>query len=158
MLLLKMKRKKITIPIAAILIAAVGTYFFIDENHSSSENPSENFNKQSLSVIDTVSKSSKASISTHKVETLNEQQESEANLTKIESQYGQQWDFCTCVKKNDSLDRAFKSELSDEEFEILLKRFDYIDQHCKAFLAGNPNLTPEQREEHKEKVRKCLEN
>jgi hypothetical protein len=78
------------------------------------------------------------------------------NLAKIEKEHGEQWDFCTCVIKNDSINKAFSKEVSDKEFDRLSERFDEIDQKCKAFLAQNPNSTPEERAIHEKKVKKCL--
>lgn len=79
------------------------------------------------------------------------------SLADIEDQYGQQWDFCTCVVKNDSIDKVFKNPgLSDSEVDRLMTRFDEIDLKCKAFLAQNPNQTPEDRIKHEKKVKDCL--
>lgn len=77
-------------------------------------------------------------------------------LKKIETQHGEQWDFCTCVVKNDSINKAVAQPLSDQEFERLSERLDVIDKHCKAFLAQNPNQTPEERVKHEKQVKKCL--
>lgn len=78
------------------------------------------------------------------------------SLAKIEAEHGVQWDFCTCVIKNDSINKAFAKEVSDAEFDRLSERFDEIEQKCKAFLAQNPNSTPEERAIHEKKVKKCL--
>lgn len=78
------------------------------------------------------------------------------NLAEIEKMHGQQWDFCTCVLKNDSINKAFMKELSDDAFDELSLRFDIIDTKCKAFLAQNPNQTPDDRDKHEKKVRDCL--
>ena len=78
------------------------------------------------------------------------------NLAEIEKKHGQQWDFCTCVLKNDSINKAFMKKLSDEAFDELSLRFDVIDAKCKAFLAQNPNQTPSDRAKHEKKVRDCL--
>lgn len=78
------------------------------------------------------------------------------SLAAIEHQYGEQWDFCTCIVKNDSIDKAFKKQLSDSEYDRLADRFDVIDVKCKAFLAQNPNQTPEDRAKHEKKVKNCL--
>lgn len=78
------------------------------------------------------------------------------SLVKIEKEHGEQWDFCTCVVKNDSINKAFSKKVSDKDFDRLSDRFDEIDQKCKAFLAQNPNHTPEERAKHEGKVRKCL--
>jgi hypothetical protein len=80
------------------------------------------------------------------------------NVKGIERQYGPQWDFCTCIVKNDSINKAFKnSGLSDADFSNLIVRFDQIEKRCKAFLVQNPQNTPEERRKHEEKVRLCLE-
>ena len=78
------------------------------------------------------------------------------NLVNIEKQFGEQWGFCDCVIKNDSINKAFSKQVSDKEFDRLSDRFDEIDQKCKAFLAQNPNTTPEERAKHEKKVKKCL--
>jgi hypothetical protein len=78
------------------------------------------------------------------------------NLEKIEKKHGDQWDFCTCVVKNDSINKAFSKPVGDSEFERLSERLDVIDKHCKAFLAQNPNQTPEERVKHEKQVKKCL--
>ncbi len=79
------------------------------------------------------------------------------NLVKIEKEYGVQWDFCTCVVKGDSINKAFMEEgIPDDEFERLSNRLDVIDEKCKAFRVQNPNTTPEERAKHEKKVRNCL--
>ncbi|NRA12403.1 MAG: hypothetical protein HRT57_10670 [Crocinitomicaceae bacterium] len=78
------------------------------------------------------------------------------NLAEIEKKHGQQWNFCKCVIKNDSINKAFMNELSDAAFDKLSLRFDVIDAKCKAFLAQNPNQTPDDRARHEKKVRDCL--
>lgn len=75
---------------------------------------------------------------------------------EIEKKYGVQWDFCTCIVKNDSVDKALQSDnLSDEEFDALFERSEHIDQKCKGLLI-QPNATPEERAKHEKKVKKCL--
>lgn len=79
------------------------------------------------------------------------------NLLKIEKEHGVQWDFCDCVVKGDSINKAFmKDKISDNDFTRLEKRLNEIDQHCQAFRIQDPNTTPEERAEHENKVRKCL--
>ncbi|MBL1280388.1 MAG: hypothetical protein COA33_008960 [Fluviicola sp.] len=79
------------------------------------------------------------------------------NLVKIEKQFGEQWDFCLCVVKGDSINKAFMDPgISDKEFDRLSGRFDVIDEKCKAFRIQNPNITPAERAAHEKKVRKCL--
>ena len=80
------------------------------------------------------------------------------NLAHIEEEFGSQWDFCRCVIKGDSINGAFMDEhISDSQFVVLEKRLDQIDEKCQAFRVQNPNITPDERAAHKEKVRLCLE-
>ncbi|MEX1003441.1 MAG: hypothetical protein WDZ35_15085 [Crocinitomicaceae bacterium] len=74
----------------------------------------------------------------------------------IEATYGKQWDFCDCVVKNDSVNKAIETA-GDDEFDAILERMDEIDKHCKKMLT-TPNTTPEERAKHDRKVRKCLKN
>jgi len=83
--------------------------------------------------------------------------ELQESIAKIEEKYGEQWDFCDCVIKGDSINKAFsKPNLPDAEFDRLAKRFDEIDEKCQAFRIQDANRTPEQRAAHDKKVRKCL--
>ncbi len=108
---------------------------------------------------------------TLKVETLEDALAKEANdkkrktdslelkesIKKIEAKYGEQWDFCDCVVKGDSINKAFtKPNLPDKEFDRLSKRFDEIDEKCQAFRIQDANRTPEERAAHEKKVKKCL--
>jgi hypothetical protein len=75
---------------------------------------------------------------------------------EIEKKYGKQWDFCDCVVKNDSINKVFENpDLSDEDFDKAFARMEEIDNHCKTLLTA-PNTTPDERDRHKRKVRKCL--
>lgn len=75
----------------------------------------------------------------------------------IEKKYGEQWDFCTCAQKNDSINKAFtKPNIPDKEFDRLFKRLEYVEDKCQVFLIEDANSTPEQREAHAKKVRDCL--
>jgi len=79
------------------------------------------------------------------------------SLVKIEKQFGEQWGFCDCVVKGDSINKAFMDpNLSDSEFDRLATRLDEIDEKCQAFRIQNPSGTPEERANHEKKVRKCL--
>ena len=79
------------------------------------------------------------------------------NLVKIEKKYGEQWDFCMCAVKQDSVNKAFqKSNMSDSEFDKVLARSDEIDLKCQAFMVQNPNVTPEERANHERQIKKCL--
>lgn len=83
--------------------------------------------------------------------------EIKASVKKIEAKYGEQWDFCDCVVKGDSINKAFqKPNIPDAEFERLSNRFDEIDRKCQAFRIQDANRTPEERIKHEKKVRKCL--
>jgi hypothetical protein len=77
-------------------------------------------------------------------------------LIKIEKQYGPQWDFCTCIRKNDSLNKSLRDALLDEEFDKLLERADFVEFKCQAFLVINVDNTPEDRVRHKKRVEECL--
>ena len=78
----------------------------------------------------------------------------EKNKVKIEKRFGAQWDFCRCVLVNDSLDRLIKSggDLNDN----FMKKFDEVEQKCKAFLVMSPNQSPEERALHEKKIKACL--
>ena len=76
---------------------------------------------------------------------------------EIEEKFGEQWDFCDCVVKNDSVNKAIDFAETDEEFDKILARMDEIDSHCKEMLT-TPNTTPDERKKHERKVRKCLKN
>ena len=85
------------------------------------------------------------------------QNDLDKSLKVITQKYGEQWDFCDCVVKGDSLDKALKNEkLSDQELDKLLKRFDEIDKKCQAFKIIDPSRTPKERAIHEKKVKKCL--
>tara|TARA_B100000508_G_scaffold141095_1_gene146751 strand:- start:28562 stop:29011 length:450 start_codon:yes stop_codon:yes gene_type:complete len=75
---------------------------------------------------------------------------------EIVKKYGTQWDFCTCVKKSDSVNKALM-EASDEAFDAVMARSEYIDSKCKGLLI-QPNATPEDRAKHEIKVKKCLQD
>lgn len=110
-----------------------------------------NFYTQEESMEEALSRSNKGNAIT--VDTL----ELKESIAKIEEKYGEQWDFCDCVVKGDSINKAFaKQNLPDAEFDRLAKRFDVIDEKCQAFRIQDANRTPEQRDIHERKVRKCL--
>jgi len=73
---------------------------------------------------------------------------------EIVKKYGIQWDFCTCVQKSDSVNKALM-EASDDRFDEVMERSEYIDSKCKGLLI-QPNGTPEERYKHEKKVKKCL--
>lgn len=73
---------------------------------------------------------------------------------KIEEKFGEQWDFCNCVIKNDSVQKAVETA-SDDQIDAILARMEEIDMHCKKMLT-QPNTTPEERAKYQRKVNKCL--
>ncbi|WP_341901167.1 hypothetical protein [Fluviicola taffensis] len=78
------------------------------------------------------------------------------NHEKIVKKYGEQWDFCTCVVANDSINDAFeKGGMTPKQEEKLMARWEYVDNKCKEMLT-TPNTTPEERARHDKKVMKCL--
>lgn len=77
------------------------------------------------------------------------------NHEKIVQKYGVQWDFCTCVVANDSINKAFGNKLTDQQADKLMVRWEYVENKCKEFLT-QPNTTPEERAKHEKKVKRCL--
>lgn len=82
--------------------------------------------------------------------------EMKENHEKIVKKYGEQWDFCTCVIANDSINDAFeKGGMTPKQEEKIMARWEVVDQKCKELLT-TPNTTPEERAKHDKKVMKCL--
>lgn len=75
----------------------------------------------------------------------------------IVNKYGKQYDFCTCIRLNDSINSIDMIAFSDNELTDFINRWDEIDQKCKNVIL-QANATPEQREKHRLKVKKCLNN
>ena len=73
----------------------------------------------------------------------------------IEQKYGRQWDFCNCIKKNDSINRIDVGKLDEQQLEKVMLRWEQIERKCKNMLI-TPNTTPEQRKQHDLKVKECL--
>jgi hypothetical protein len=73
----------------------------------------------------------------------------------IAKKYGEQWDFCTCIVANDSITDAFEGKMTKEQEEKLMKRWDYVDNKCKAITTFDQTI-PDQRIAHDRKVAKCL--
>ena len=92
-----------------------------------------------------------------KIEIKNEKAEKVENHAKIVEKYGEQWDFCSCVTKNDSINKAFEKNLTDKQSEKLMARCEFVENKFKEFLT-TPNTTPEEREAHEFKVKRCLKN
>lgn len=103
----------------------------------------------STSIIDTTK--------TKKIEVVSKKEEKKEIHQKIVAKYGEQWDFCSCVFANDSINKAFEKNLTDKQSEKLMVRWEYVENKCKEFLT-TPNTTPEQRLEHEIKVKKCLKS
>lgn len=109
-------------------------------------------------TIDTVAKTD--DLSTVLKDTATEKKavsvELKENHEKIVKKYGEQWDFCTCVVANDSINDAFeKGGMTPKQEEKLMARWEYVDNKCKEMLT-TPNTTPEERAKHDRKVMKCL--
>ncbi len=77
------------------------------------------------------------------------------NHARIVEKYGEQWDFCTCVTANDSINKASQNGLTEKQADKLMKRWEYIEGKCREFMT-NPNTTPDERLLHEKKVEKCL--
>jgi hypothetical protein len=105
----------------------------------------------STSVLDTTKTTPK------KIEVVSKKEEKKEIHQKIVAKYGEQWDFCSCVTANDSINKAFEKNLTDKQSEKLMVRWEYVENKCKEFLT-TPNTTPEQRLEHELKVKKCLKS
>ena len=88
------------------------------------------------------------------VELVDKKNEQTENHKKIVEKYGEQWDFCTCVVKGDSVNKALE-DAADKDFDFLLERSDFIENKCKKLMAKDLK-TPEDRQKHKEKVARCL--
>ncbi len=111
-----------------------------------------NYHNEQGSLAESVKKNN-----TDSVVSRSRQKDLEQSLLVIKEKYGDQWDFCDCVIKGDSLNKALTNDkLSDKELDLLLKRFDEIDKKCQAFKIMDPNRTPKERALHEKKVKKCL--
>lgn len=73
----------------------------------------------------------------------------------IVEEYGEQWDFCTCIQKQDSVNNALM-EAEGEVFDRVMERSDFIDLKCKELMI-QPNTTPEERAKHQKRIKDCLE-
>lgn len=143
--------KKLFVFITLISLFSCGSDHEVDNNGSENDNDSI----VKTDKLDSLEDQIKSDYDMSMVDDKNSEEFMES-LVEIEKKYGEQWDFCTCVIKNDSINKAFSSPVSDREFDRLSARFDVIDEKCKAFLVQNPNVTPEERAKHEKKVRNCL--
>ena len=105
------------------------------------------------SEIDTISNSDAPKSNSAKEITI--QSEQNENKSKIEKKYGKQLDFCSCIQFHDSLNNAAQKDLSDQQIEKLLNRWDEMEIQCKELVNTN-HRTPEERLKHEQKVKKCL--
>lgn len=79
------------------------------------------------------------------------------NLIRIEKEHGEQWDFCVCAVKKDSAEKALIADgISDEHFEVVWARSEWIDKKCQAFDVQGDQRTPEQRAKRKKDIDDCL--
>jgi hypothetical protein len=82
-----------------------------------------------------------------------------SSIYLIEKKYGEQWDFCACILKGDSVNKAIlKPNLSDKQLQKLLNRFEHINKKCQSFKIQDASRSPEQRVSHEKKVKECLES
>ena len=80
------------------------------------------------------------------------------NLIRIEQEHGEQWDFCVCAVKKDSTEKALLADgISDEHFELVWARSEWIDKKCQAFDVQGDQHTPEQRAKRKKDIEDCLQ-
>ncbi len=82
-------------------------------------------------------------------------QKAEKPLPTIENKYGKQWDFCDCIKKKDSINKLFLTDLSDKQLDEILGSSDIIDQKCKSVFDYNVS-SPEERVIHQKKIDDCM--
>lgn len=95
---------------------------------------------------------------THKQNYISKKKEKLLLQSQIATKYGQQFTFCECVQKGDSLNKALKNQkLSEKALDQLLIRFEEIDKKCQAFRLNDANATPRERQQYKKKVKECLQ-
>jgi hypothetical protein len=134
---------------------AVLVFLIVSCKNEPKETSASKIKSDSTSVIkDTVLEKKS---SPKKIEIVNEKAEKVENHEKIVEKFGEQWDFCSCVIKNDSINKAFEKNLTDKQSEKLMARWEFVENKCKEFLT-TPNTTPEEREAHEFKVKRCLKN
>lgn len=95
---------------------------------------------------------------TQKQNYISEKKEKLLLQSQIATKYGQQYTFCECIQKGDSLNKALKNQkLSEKALDQLLIRFEEIDKKCQAFRLNDANATPRERQQYKKKVKECLQ-
>ncbi|MFD1552797.1 hypothetical protein DNU06_08475 [Putridiphycobacter roseus] len=119
-------------------------------NSNESMVPEKKLNPTQVITID--SATIKAKLSTDQYEELT----AIVDTVQLEKKYGKQWDFCDCIYKTDSINKAIENSetLTDMEITNLFNRFEVIDLHCKILISG-ANTTPEERKNHQRKVKQC---
>ncbi len=132
-------------------------------NSDNSDTTNENKEQDTTSTKENIDNSAADTIAEKEevIDTISEQYEDpevqEAHK-EIVKKYGTQWDFCTCVRKNDSVNSAMLADgVSDKKMDALFERSAQIDEKCKGLLI-QPNATPEDRAKHEVKVKKCLDD
>ncbi len=87
---------------------------------------------------------------------INSKEEATDNHEKIVQKYGEQWDFCNCVVKMDSITDAMENKkMTPAQEEKTFERWDFIETKCKEFLTFD-QTNPDERAAHQRKVNKCL--
>lgn len=81
--------------------------------------------------------------------------EKKENQQKIIQKYGEQLDFCSCIHFHDSLNNAAQKDLTEQQIDKLLSRWEQIEVKCKE-LVNTEHRTPEERLAHERRVQKCL--
>lgn len=121
----------------------------IDDKNDSTLNAMDTMN---IALNDTQSEELVDTVADKKVFEDADTQEAHEEIVK---KYGKQWDLCTCIIKSDSVNEALMNA-SDDEFDAVMERSNYIDLKCKDMLI-HPNETPEDRYKYEKKVNDCLD-
>ena len=114
----------------------------------------ENDSSQSVNDLNPVDSLISEMIDTNDLMDLSSDPDVKEAQVEIIKKFGEQWDFCTCIVKSDSVNTALM-EASDDDFDKVMERSEYIDSKCKSLLI-QPNDTPDERTLHEKRVKKCL--
>lgn len=114
----------------------------------------ENDSNQSVNDLNPVDSLISDMIDTNDLMDLSSDPDVKEAQVEIIKKFGEQWDFCTCIVKSDSVNSALM-EASDDDFDKVMERSEYIDSKCKGLLI-QPNDTPDERALHEKRVKKCL--
>jgi hypothetical protein len=139
-----------SLPVLFILILLLNSC--LDQKKEEKLSSTKEKNKDSISNTLNNSKEKKKT-----VQVIDPKTEKLEEHAKIVAKYGEQWDFCNCVMKNDSINNALEKTLTDKQTDKLMARWEFVDTKCKDFLT-TPNTTPEERAKHEWKVKQCLKN